>query len=113
MDKITKHVATTLRAARLAKRLTQEQVAARLDMATEFVSHIERGVSVPSLKTIAAFADVVGITVEDVFNGLTSKRQLSSRRAEQEAELRRLTQVLDDKKLALALELAQAVENFS
>lgn len=113
MDKITKHVAGTLRAARLAKRLTQEDVAARLDMATESISHIERAVSAPSLKTIAAFAEVVGISVTEVFAGLNSNRRISARRAEQEAELKRLAQDLDDTKLALALELVQAVERSS
>lgn len=110
MDKITKHVAGTLRAARLASRLTQEDVAARLDMATESISHIERAVSAPSLKTIAAFAEVVGISVTEVFAGLNSSRKISVRRAEQEAELKRLAQDLNDTKLALALELVLAVE---
>ncbi len=102
MDKITKHVAGALRAARLAKRLTQEEVADRLDMATESISHIERAVSAPSLKTIAAFAEV--------FAGLNSSRKISVRRAEQEAELKRLAQDLNDTKLALALDLVLAVE---
>ena len=110
MDRITKHVAATLRAARLAKRLTQEDVAGASDMATESISHIERSVSAPSLKTIAAFAEVVGISVPEVFAGLASDRKVSARRAEQEAELKRRAQDLDDKKLVLALELVHAVE---
>ena len=46
----------------------------------------------------------------EVFAGLVSNRKVSARRAEQEAELKRLAQDLDDKRLALALELVHAVE---
>ena len=99
MDKITKHIAAHLRAARLAKRLTQEEVAARLGMATESISHIERAVTVPSLKTITAMADVVGADLAEMFTGLTSPTALTARRAEREAKLRHLTKVLDDRKL--------------
>lgn len=79
-------------------------------MATESISHIERGVTVPSLKTIAAMADVVGVDLAEMFAGLTSDRKVSARRGEQEAELKRLAQNLDDKKLALALEPVHAIE---
>ena len=69
MDTITKHVADHLRAARLAKGLTQEELAGQLGMATESVSHIERAVTAPGLKTIAAAADALGISIADVFAG--------------------------------------------
>ena len=110
MDKVTKHVATQLRAARVAERLTQEELAGRLDMATESISHIERGVTVPSLKTIAAAADVLGVSLAELFSGMIDKRPLTPRRAEQEALLRRLARDLDDRKLTLAVELVTAVE---
>ena len=113
MDKITKHIATQLRAARLAKGLTQEDLAAELDMATESVSHIERGVTAPSLKTIAAAAKVLDVRLEDLFSGIAEKQPKGARRAEQEAELRRLARDLDDRKLSHLVELAAAVERLS
>ena len=79
MEKIIKNVALKLRAARVAKRLTQEELAARLDMATESVSHIERGVTVPSLKTIAAAADILDVTLAELFTGPVDKRSLTPR----------------------------------
>ena len=45
VDHVTKHVAKTLRAARLAKGITQEALAAELDVATETISHLERAVT--------------------------------------------------------------------
>jgi transcriptional regulator with XRE-family HTH domain len=113
VDKITKHVATHLRAARLARGITQEELAARLDMATESISHIERGVTAPSLKTIAAAAKALEVDLDDLFAGLADKRPRGARRAEQEAVLRRLSRDLDDRKLALLVELAAAVERLS
>ncbi|MGE3710699.1 MAG: helix-turn-helix domain-containing protein [Hyphomicrobiaceae bacterium] len=109
MDKIIKHVAGQLRAARLAKGLTQEALAGELGMATESISHIERGITVPGLKTIAAVADALDIGVADIFDGLANDRPTSRRRAQQEATLRRLAGELDDARLALAVELVEAV----
>jgi transcriptional regulator with XRE-family HTH domain len=86
MDKVTKHLAKQARAARLAKGMTQEDLAGRIEMATESVSHIERGVTVPSLKTLAAMADVLEISVADFFAGLTDHRALSGSRMEQKPD---------------------------
>lgn len=110
MDKVTKHLAKQARAARLAKGMTQEDLAGRIEMATESVSHIERGVTVPSLKTLAAMADVLEISVADFFAGLTDHRALSGSRMEQEARLRALGQQLDDKRLAFVIDMAAAVK---
>lgn len=111
MDKVTKHLAKQARAARLAKGMTQEDLAGRIEMATESVSHIERGVTVPSLKTLVALAEVLDISVADFFAGLTDKRTLSSSRMEQEATLRALGQQLDDKRLACVITIAAAVKS--
>jgi transcriptional regulator with XRE-family HTH domain len=110
MDKVTKNLAKQARAARLAKGMTQEDLAGRIEMATESVSHIERGVTVPSLKTLAAMADVLEISVADFFAGLTDQRAVSGSRMEQEARLRTLGRQLDDKRLAFVIDMAAAVK---
>jgi transcriptional regulator with XRE-family HTH domain len=110
VDKITKHVANTLRAARLAKGLTREELAVKLGMATESVSHFERAVTTPSLKTIAAAAAVLDVALPDLFVGFSERRSISQRRAEQEAVLRRLARDLDDRKLSQLLRLAAALD---
>ena len=113
MDKLPKHVANTLRAARLAKGMTQEELAGRLDMATESISHFERGVTMPSLKTIAAAARSLDVDLSDLFLGVADKRPISARRAEQEAVLRRRVRELDDRKLAVVIELIAAIDKLS
>jgi transcriptional regulator with XRE-family HTH domain len=109
VDKIIKHVAQQLRAARLAKGLTQEELASHLGMATESISHIERGVTVPGLKTIIAAATALDITLPDIFAGLAADRTITVRRADDEAVLCRLARDLDDRNLALVVKLATAV----
>lgn len=106
MDRVTKHLALKFRSARLAKGLTQEDLAGQLDMATESVSHIERGVTVPSLKTLAAAAEVMEIDLAELFVGLGEKRQLSAKRAELEGLLNRLARDLDDQRLVFVVEMA-------
>ena len=110
MDKLTKHVASTLRAARIAKGVTQEDLAGQLGMATESISHIERAVTVPSLKTIAAAAKALDVELDELFKGLADKRPISARRAEHEAILRRYARELGDGKLAVAIEVITAID---
>ena len=109
MDDVTKHVAKTLRAARVAKGMTQEDLADHLAVATETISHFERGVTAPSLKTIAAAADVLGVKLSDLFAGMSEGKKLSRQRAEHEATLRRLAYDLDDRQLTLLAKIAMAV----
>ena len=110
MDKITKHVAAALRSARVAKGLTQEDLAERLGMATESISHIERAVTAPSLKTIAAAAEVLDVSLLDLFNGYDKQPAKPTRRTQNEARLRRFAIDLDDRRLTLVVALATAVE---
>lgn len=109
MDRLTKHIALRFRSARRAKGLTQEDLAGRLEMATESVSHIERGVTVPSLKTLAAAAEVMEIDVADLFAGLGDKRQVTVKRAELEGLLQRLSRDLDDQRLAFVVEMVTGI----
>ncbi len=46
------HVAAAIRAARKAKGLTQEQLAAQIERTPESLSNIERGHALPSLETL-------------------------------------------------------------
>lgn len=61
------------REARHARGLTQEQVAEKLQVSSEFYSRIERGVAHPSLETLLRMADVLGVTV-DALLGLDAAR---------------------------------------
>jgi transcriptional regulator with XRE-family HTH domain len=109
VDHVTKHVAKTLRAARVAQSMTQEALAAELDVATETISHFERAVTAPSLKMIASAAAVLEVHLSDLFVGLKDGHDISRQRAEHEAIVRRLAHDLDDKHLALLATIATAI----
>ena len=52
---------------RKAAGLTQEQLAAKLQVAHETVSRMERGVSMPSIMTLHRIADALGVEVQEFF----------------------------------------------
>ena len=57
-----------IRAARMKKRVTQEQLAAAIDMGTTHISHIETANTVPSLKTFVADVYKRQVLYIDVFH---------------------------------------------
>ena len=52
---------------RKAAGLTQEQLGAKLQVAHETVSRMERGVSMPSVMTLHRIADALGVEVQEFF----------------------------------------------
>lgn len=56
----------TIRAHRRAHGLTQEELAARLAVSTQWVSEMERGNGAPSLELLYAVAELMGTTVSEL-----------------------------------------------
>jgi transcriptional regulator with XRE-family HTH domain len=54
------------RRARLAQRLTQADVAERVDLSVEFYARLERGHALPSVPTLAALVRVLGLSADAV-----------------------------------------------
>lgn len=52
---------------RRTRDLTQEQVAERLDVSVTYVASVEGGKRNVSVRTMGAFADVLGVRVEQFF----------------------------------------------
>ena len=61
IKKVTKYVGSELKEARLAMRMTQAEVAEKVDADTNYYAKIERGEVVPSLTLLIAVADVLSI----------------------------------------------------
>lgn len=64
-------VGRRVREARIARGLTAEMLAERVDLATESLRHIEIGSSKPSLQTLYRIASVLGVSL-DYLTGRTS-----------------------------------------
>jgi len=64
-----------LRGARLARDLTQNQLAERLDTDPETISRFERGVTLPSLARLLDIADAQEVTVASLLGSASPRPQ--------------------------------------
>lgn len=62
-------IGSNARAARLALRLTQKQVANRVGVSSEFYGRIDRGHAMPSVPTLAQMADALETSVDALLRG--------------------------------------------
>lgn len=68
MASIEKQIGAQLARGRRERGLTQAELAELIDVTTETVSRLERGVSIPSLKTIETIGNVLNIHPRDIFD---------------------------------------------
>lgn len=80
---------------RIERGLTQAQLAESLDVATETVSRLERGISIPSLKTLENISHIFNITLKDLFDFEYPQQYKANA---QEKELAKLITFLKQKK---------------
>jgi len=95
-----------IRAHRLERRLTQEQLAEKIERSVEAVSNLERGRSLPNAATLHRLAAALDVSVEDLLlerSGRARTRPLEYYRATE------LLKQLDEKELRLALAVLKAI----
>jgi len=68
MSKIQKRFGDRVRELRLAKGLSQEELAFRVKIHRTYIGGIERGERNPSLKNIAAIAKALDVTLPELFS---------------------------------------------
>ena len=61
-----------LKKARIAKKMTQEELAEQIEVSVAFLSRIERGLSHVNLKRLSQICGILGISEGDVLNGTAS-----------------------------------------
>lgn len=86
MTDLRGQVGARLRQLRHARKLTQEQVAERAGLSYKFVGELERGVANPTLTTLAALSDALGIRLTDLLAVDTDRPRLTPRQASQVRE---------------------------
>lgn len=86
MTDLRGHVGARLRQLRLARRLTQEQLAERAGLSDKFLGELERGRGNPTLTTLAALSDALGVRLVDLLAVETDRPRLTSRQATQVRE---------------------------
>jgi len=96
-----------LRAIRIARGLTQEDVAGLIDRSVETVSNLERGQVLPSLENLAALSRRLGVELTEL---LSEQRPAGNRRESEEQRLRHLAAQLSDRDFGILLALAESLQ---
>ena len=90
-----KAVALRISAARKAKGLTQEGLAAKANISSTHVGVIERGIKVPNLDTFVAIANALDVSADELLQDVVNKsndytsNELSNLLADQTPEMQR------------------------
>jgi len=62
-----------LKQARIDKKLTQEQLAEKIDISVAFLSRIERGTSLVNLKRLNQLCSILGVSEGEILNGVSQE----------------------------------------
>ncbi|MCF3627691.1 helix-turn-helix transcriptional regulator [Thalassospiraceae bacterium LMO-SO8] len=98
-----------VKAAREAKRLTQEQLAGLVERTPEALSNIERGHSVPSLDTLEKLSIHLDVPIAEFFEQAKAMEGQSPRRVGLETDARQVIKRLSDMNLEVALKQLKAL----
>ena len=97
-----------MRAYRLERRLTQEQLAEKLGRSVETISNLERGLSRPSDATLHRLARALEVSIDDL---LLERASRSKGHPIEFFQATELLGMLDERKLRLALAILKAIAN--
>jgi len=104
-DNIKRAIGSRIRAARMAKKLTQEQLAELIGKSVQTVSSLERGKSLPALDTLATLAQALD-TPQHL---LLATPAANSRREQKEFEGLLILRGLSNADLNLAITQLRAI----
>ena len=74
MDKLT--MGDRIKEARKNRKLTQEQLAERLDVSVEFIGQIERGLKLPSMQVFVKLIEALNVSADYLLRDSVSTGQL-------------------------------------
>lgn len=83
MTDLRGRVGARLRQLRQARRLTQEQLAERAGLSYKFVGEVERGRGNPTLTTLAALSEALGVALVDLLALEPARPKLTPRQVSQ------------------------------
>ena len=109
-DHIKSYLANQLRLFRRQAKLTQEELAAKINRTGEAISNIERGKSIPSVETLVDLSEMLSVPLRDFFPTGTLDDAISKNRMALEAEAATMLRGLTDAQLHVALAQIKALE---
>jgi len=109
-DRLRQIIASRVKASRMARGWSQEELAARIGKTPESISNIERAKQLPALDTLMDLARVLDLPTAKVIEASKDARRVSRERAEKEAKLLTVVEGLSDTALTIALQQIQALK---
>ena len=109
MQELRNRISAAIRATRRARGVSQEHVAGQIGIATESLSAIERGASLPSLETYVALARLLELDTERLFRVPVRKGQVPRDRSRLEADAIAMIEVMPDDSLSEWLEIGSVL----
>lgn len=83
MTQLRVQFARRLKALRIEKQMTQEDLAKAAGVSTAFISSVERGINSPSFATLESIAEALDVPVQDLFDfhdiGSVRRKRIGSR----------------------------------
>lgn len=102
-------VGAKVKAARLAKGFSQEELAAAVERSVHSISQIERGINSPSAETLAALSAELGLPIENFLPDQQSAgTKVSVSRQKLVLELMAAVEPLDEKKIEALVVMAKS-----
>ena len=89
---------------RTKKKLTQEQLAEKIEINPKYLSSIERGLENPTLNTLIKLSEKLGADLDDIFNQIEIENP-----AERKSLILSLLDQADDKQLKLAYRILSVI----
>ena len=109
MQELRNRISAAIRATRRARGVSQEHVAGQIGIATESLSAIERGASLPSLETYVALARLLELDTERLFRVPVRKGQVPRDRSRLEADAIAMIEAMPDDSLRELLEIGSVL----
>ncbi|MGN0438351.1 MAG: helix-turn-helix domain-containing protein [Lachnospiraceae bacterium] len=75
---LNKELGLRIKTARNNAKLTQEQLSERLNVNTQFISDLERGICGPSLITLHDLSEILGVSTDYLIKGTSSQEEKDS-----------------------------------
>lgn len=107
---LAKSIGKHVKAARKQRRLTQPQLAEKIDKTYETVSNIERGFTPPSIQTLADISVALAVPLKDFFDDSLLQEPSDQKQALLD-KTQRLANSMSEAELQLLLKLGVAVKS--
>jgi len=103
MSDIEKLIGGKITEVRLLKKMTQAQLAEKVNVSVETISRMERGVAFPSLKTMDKIANALNVALKDFFDFGDNNVKVKDKAYEREiSKINAFLRTLNKKEISVA-----------